>query len=175
MKNKNKYLINKAVINIKIPIKVDEYLKTFIFKNINMRRKIWNDFVEEANKYKDEYNHYKGFKPWQYKTKYYRTIEKPINRYEEYCVGLSEQVSDDMIVAMKTIKTKNNKVFNNKTGTRLGSLKFHKRNNCYGSFKVKTKNVLQLELYQRIFKCEECGYTIDRDMNASKNCYDFIS
>ena len=137
---KNKYLINEAVINVKIPIKVDDYLKEFIFKNINMRRKIWNDFVEEANKYKDEYNNYYGFKPRQYKTEYHRTVEKPSNRYEEYCVGLSEQVADDMIVALKTIKTKNNKVFNNKTGNRLGSLKFHKRNNYYGSFKVKTKN-----------------------------------
>ena len=90
---KNKYLINEAVINVKIPIKVDDYLRTFIFKNINMRRKIWNDFVEEANKYKDEYNNYYGFKPIQYKTKYYRTIEKPINRYEEYCMGLSAQVA----------------------------------------------------------------------------------
>ena len=29
-----KYIINEAVISIKIPIKVDDYLKTFIFKSI---------------------------------------------------------------------------------------------------------------------------------------------
>ena len=34
---------------------------------------------------------------------------------------------------------------------------------------------VKIPINQRIFKCEECGYTIDRDMNASKNCYDFIS
>ena len=30
-----------------------------------------------------------------------------------------------------------------------------------------------LPLSQRKFKCEECGYEIDRDMNAAKNCYDY--
>lgn len=31
-----------------------------------------------------------------------------------------------------------------------------------------------LPLSQRIFRCEECGFTIDRDINASQNCYDYL-
>ena len=102
-----KYLINEAVINVKIPIKVDDYLKEFIFKNINMRRQIWNDFVEEANKYGCNY----------YKAPSHTTCT------------------------------------------------------CYKCNHINP----HLPLTQRVFKCEKCGYTIDRDMNASKNCYDFIS
>lgn len=32
----------------------------------------------------------------------------------------------------------------------------------------------KLPLSKRIFKCEKCGFTIDRDINASKNCYNYI-
>ena len=32
----------------------------------------------------------------------------------------------------------------------------------------------KLSLSQRAFKCEECGITLDRDINAAINCYDFI-
>ena len=54
-----------------------------------------------------------------------------------------------MKMAIKVINTKNNKIFNNKTGDRLGSLKFHKRNNYHGSFKLETKNELQKNLHYR--------------------------
>ena len=43
-------LTNKS-INLCIPIEVNDYLKEFIFKNINYRRRVWNDFVEEAKKF----------------------------------------------------------------------------------------------------------------------------
>ena len=28
---------------------------------------------------------------------------------------------------------------------------------------------------ERIFKCESCGYTIDRDVNAAINCYNLYN
>lgn len=33
----------------------------------------------------------------------------------------------------------------------------------------------KLVLSERYLKCKKCGYIIDRDMNASKNCFDYIS
>ena len=55
------YLIKEKTINVKIPIHADKETKDFIFKNINMYRRIKNDFIEEANKYFDKYGTYKGF------------------------------------------------------------------------------------------------------------------
>lgn len=136
--------IKEAIIYIKLPIKVSEYIRNFIFKNINMRRQIWNDFVEvyESNKKENEEREKRGeekkeFRPLQYKTDYFR--EKEQGRYDEYCVGLSEQVAIDMHNAMKTIKTNNKKVLDGKSSAKLGELKFHKRDNYHGSFKVGCK------------------------------------
>ena len=134
----NDMKINEATINVKIPIQTDEYLREFIFKNINMRRHIWNDFVEEANKHVGEYHMYEEFNPLKFLTEYKR-VEMETRRYDEYCVGLSEQVAKDMSQAIKTIRTKNRKVFKKESSANLSTLKFHKRDNYYGSFKVHTK------------------------------------
>ena len=65
----------EATINIKLPIEIDEHIRHFILLNINMRRQIWNDFVDKANKYKDEYNHYNEFNTLKYNTiKIYKNI-----------------------------------------------------------------------------------------------------
>ena len=153
--------IKERIINVKIPIEVDEYLKHFILLNINMRRKIWNDFVEEANKYKDEYNNYNGFKPLKYKTEYFK-MEKEIGRYDEYCTGLSAQVALDMVQSMKAIKTKNEKVFKGESNAKLGKLKFHKRDNYYGSFKVECKSAIR-----------ESGNAVSRIHILNKNTLSF--
>ena len=134
--------VKDQTINIRIRIKEDEYLKQFIFKNINYRRKVWNDFVEEANKHIGEYHMYYDFKPLDFKTKYFNEIEEPQNLYEEYCLGISEQVSKDINRSIKMIRTKNKKVFNKETVNKLGTLKFHKRDNYCGSFKVHCKNMI---------------------------------
>lgn len=138
---KQKFLQREATINIKIPIETDEYLRSFIFKNINMRRFIWNEFVEEANKFVGEYHMYDDFKPMKFLTEYKRA-ELETRRYDEYCVGLSEQVAKDMKKAIKSIRTSNRKVFKSLTSANLGTLKFHKRDNYYGSFKVHVKPTL---------------------------------
>ena len=36
-------------------------------------------------------------------------------------------------------------------------------------------NEHKLDLDHRIFKCESCGYTIDRDINAAINCYNLYN
>lgn len=133
------YMIRDNTISIKIPIKVDDYLKEFIFKNINMRRQIWNDFVEAYyEEYVEDY-HDSNFKPIAYLTKVYKPMEMETRRYDEYCVGLSEQVAKDINHAMINNRIFNKKVRNKKIISNLSRLHFHKRDNYYGSFKVHCK------------------------------------
>lgn len=130
--------INENTINIRLPIKADANLREFIFKNINMRTRIWNDFVKEADKYRNDYNDYPEFKPLKFKTRYFE-CEQEIGRYEKYCVGLSEQVTKDIKQSMKAIKTKNKKILKGEKKAKLGKLKCHKHNQFRGSFKVHCK------------------------------------
>lgn len=132
------YIINERVTSIKIPIKVDDYLRDFIFKNINMRRQIWNDFVEAYYKEYNEDYHDSNFKPLKFLTAY-KVMEMNIRRYDTYCVGLSEQVAKDMIYSMKSNRTKNTKVYNKETTNSFSKLHFQKRDNYHGSFKVHCK------------------------------------
>ena len=74
---------NEAIIQIKIPIETDEYLREFIFKNINMRRKIWNDFVEEANKYVGEYHMYDEFISLRFLTEYKKMEMESIRMFSK--------------------------------------------------------------------------------------------
>ena len=141
-----KYIIKESTINVTIPITSNEYLNKFILDNSFMRNDIRNDFVEEANKYKGEWNKYKDFKPLHYKTYYYNNIEEPLRRYNYYCVGLSEQVAKDFKSAIKAIRTTNNKKIDNaiKNNIPLSTIKlseFHYKKFDYNrySFKVKLK------------------------------------
>ena len=103
-KYNNKYKLKEKTIQVKIPIEVDDYLKEFIFKNINMYRHIKNDFIDYANKYKEEHGSYIGCNVLNFKTKYFE-YEEDIGRYEEYSVGLSEQVAKDVNTTIKMLRT----------------------------------------------------------------------
>ena len=137
-KYNNKYKIKEKTIRLKLPIEVDEYLKQFIFKNINMYRHIKNDFIEYANKYKEEHGSYVGWSPLKFKTEYFK-YEESIGRYHEYPVGLSEQVANDMKTSIKTIRTKYKKSKNKGEPAREGTFHFQKYDRFYGSFKVHNK------------------------------------
>ena len=120
-------LIHKTIA-IKRRIDITDELKKFIFTNINYRRKVYNDFVEESRKY----DSLKDFNPIKYKTIYFNEIEETNHVYDKYCVGISEQVAKDIKFAKKSMK-------GNKT---LGKskLKYKKLNPFYGSFKVHSKS-----------------------------------
>ena len=120
-------LIHKTIA-IKRRIDITDELKKFIFTNINYRRKVYNDFVEESRKY----DSLKDFNPIKYKTTYFNEIEEANHVYDKYCVGISEQVAKDIKFAKKSMK-------GNKT---LGKskLKYKKLNPFYGSFKVHSKS-----------------------------------
>ena len=116
------------IIIVKRRIKVDDSLKEFIFANINYRRRVWNDFVEESRKYERALD----FDPIEFKTKYFRNVELPNKIYDEYCVGISEQVMKDMISAQKIIRGK--KRWNSK-------FRFKRFDRFSGSFKVHSKQI----------------------------------
>ena len=131
----------RKTISIKIPIEIDDYLREFIFKNINMYRHIKNIFIEYANKYKEEYGSYVGWSSLKFKTEYFK-YEESIKRYDEYCVGLSEQVSKDVLTTIKMIKTNYKKCKDNGNNTKEGTLHFRKYDRFYGSFKVHNKPII---------------------------------
>ena len=146
-------MISNRTINICIPIKVDDYLKSFIFKNINYRRKVWNDFVEEAKKYEDTNCFYTKFNPLKFKTKYFK-IEEENDIYNEYCVGISAQVSNDMLHSLKRILVENEAIIrHNKTNhntKKLWKTRFHRFDKYYGSFKVENKATITKSKYKNI-------------------------
>ena len=156
--SKHKYKINESSTCITIPIETDEYLRKFILDNAFMRNHIRNDFVEEANKYKGRWNKYTNFKVYDFKTYYFNAIEKPERRYEYYCVGLSEQVADDIITATKVIKTKNEKKIENAKKNHIPFddiklMEFHFKKFDYNrySFKVKASHgKLNGKFYSRL-------------------------
>lgn len=114
----------QKLICIKRRIKVTDELKQYIFKNINYRRRVWNDFVEEYYRCKERGEE---FLPLKYKTKYFNEIEIPNHIYDEYCTGISEQVSKDFKTGLKVRKHTN------------GKMRFKKFNPFYGTFKVHSK------------------------------------
>lgn len=126
------YKINSQTIAIELPLESSEYLANFILENAVMRNKIRNDFVEEANKYKGQFNMYYEFSPLEFKTEYYKTIELPEDRYNKCCVGISEQVAEDFSISKKVIQTKNKKLLENakKHGIDFNTIKF-------GEYKIK--------------------------------------
>ena len=101
------------VISIKRRINITDDLKDFIFTNINYRRKVYNDFVEESRKYEN----LKDFNPIKYKTTYYNEIEKPqlekIDMYSimNYIIDLIDDgfiTKDEFIFQFKDILDKFN-------------------------------------------------------------------
>lgn len=137
--SKNPYKLNLKTICIEIPIEPTKYLHKFILDNAYMYHKIRNDFVEEANKYIGKYNMYDEFDPLEFKSTYYRTVEIPEHRYDKYCVGLSEMVSQNFKIAKKSIRTKNRKAFDRHMYSSIGSFKFKKFDINRYTFRVKLK------------------------------------
>ena len=149
-------ITNNKTICICIPIEVDDYLKNFIFKNINYRRKVWNDFVEEANKFKGKNCMYDGFKSLKFKTEYFQN-EEANQVYETMCVGISEQVSKEAHTAINCIRDKNHNIDvrneTNQNNAKISRLKFHSFDRYYGSFKVHNKVYLSStnnKIYSRL-------------------------
>ena len=91
-------------IFIKRRINVDDYLRNFIFCNINYRRNLWNKFVEEYYKCDEDWNLFdiNGL------TSYYTsTIDKEIKETSEYyTVDVVKSVYKDIRSSMKRIKDK---------------------------------------------------------------------
>lgn len=116
----------RKTLSIKRAIDVDDDMKKFIFDNINYRRHVWNDFVEESRKYDNVFD----FQPYSYRSEYFRKVEQPENIYKRYCVDISKQVSRDVLHAFSMMKGK--KQFN-------GKLRFKKFDRFRGSFKVPTR------------------------------------
>lgn len=131
-------MMNKSII-ITIPIDTDADLEKFILDNAYMYNKIRNDFAEEANKYKGTNNKYTGFKPGDFKTKYLNEVEMPENRYDYYCVGLSEQVATNFIKSTKSIRTKNEQILSGKRKGTLGEYHFKRFDYNRYTFRVKLK------------------------------------
>lgn len=144
---KEKFKTNTHVMCLTIPVEADEYLKKFILDNAHMRNIIRNDFAEEANKYKGDFNMYYDFSPRDFKNDYYNGIEEPNNRYSYHCVGLSEQVMEDFSTAKKTVQTKNKKLLKyakengiNFNDIKFGEFHFKKFDQNRYCFRVKLKH-----------------------------------
>lgn len=137
MKSKNKNIC------ISIPITTNEYIRKFVLDNSYMFNIIRNDFAEEANKHKGDYNMYDDFDPWEFLYYYHNVIESPrkdeSDRYRYFCVGLSEQVADNFRSSRKIIRTQNRKVFKHKSSAKLGEYHYKKFDFNNHSFKVNLK------------------------------------
>ena len=124
----------QKIIYIKRKIQVDNYLREFIFSNINYRRKIWNLFVEEYCKCNEDWN---KFKTSEITSKLIYSIDKErkeTNKY--YASDIVKAVYSDVNAAMKRIKKKTIEEH------RRFSLRFKSFDGYKGSFKVRTSNEL---------------------------------
>ena len=121
-------------IYIKRKIQVNDYLKQFIFSNINYRRKIWNLFVEEYYKCNEDWD---KFKISEIASNFTHNIDKE-RRYnnEYYASDIVKSVYLDINEAMKRIKKRTieeHKHF---------SLRFKSFDRYKGAFRVRTRNEL---------------------------------
>lgn len=124
--NMGKNYLTRKTITFKRAIKVTEDLKQFIFYNSNYRRRVWNDFVEEYYRCK---NNSEKFDPLKYSVKYYNDVEKNDLNYKTYAAGIRDSVTMDIKTALKISKSKNN-----------GKLHFKKFRKFQCSFKVQCKS-----------------------------------
>lgn len=129
---------------ISIPILLvnisDEVKNDFFFKNINRYRYLKNECVELANLYCGEYNLYDDISLYKLQYYYHNYIEIYDENYSEYCNNMSECVFKDIESSIRSIRKKNRDILNGKIkGCSLGKLKFKKRDNYYGAFKINPK------------------------------------
>ena len=124
----------QKIIYIKRPIEVNDYLRNFIFSNINYRRKIWNLFVEEYYRCNEDW--YK-FNTSQIASRLTHDIDKE-RRYtdEYYASDIVKSVHMDVNVAMDRIKKRTIEEH------RHFSLNYKSFDKYRGSFKVRTCNEL---------------------------------
>lgn len=142
--------INETTINIKIEANETSYLREFLFKNINYRRKVRNDFVEVLNEYHEEHHNYDTFPMYEYHKEYHdKEVEDGI--YKDHCIGISEQVVKDLIDGIETMKLWDKKQRENGTFVKPCTFNFKKRDNYKGSFCVHCKPVIKKgKLYSRV-------------------------
>lgn len=100
------------------------FLKEFIFDNINYRRHVWNDFVEESKKYDSLLD----FKPLKFHTAY--TTEVDRRSYKYYCEGVSKGVSRQIVDAKEKCLSRSKKEH------RCFELQFKSFDRFRGSFTV---------------------------------------
>ena len=125
----------QKMIFIKRRIEVDDYLREFIFFNINYRRNLWNKFVEEYYKCGEDWDKYDINK---LTSQYTSTIDKEIKESSEYYnVDVVKSVSRDMRNAMKRIK---DRTINEH---RHFSLNFKGFDRYKGVVKVPSRNIIR--------------------------------
>lgn len=132
-------IYREKMITIKRKIIIDDEQKKFIFNNINYRRKVYNDFVNEYYRLNKDgtrvYTNPSDFDPIKFKTLYYNNIEKPLDAYSRYCTGISEQVAKDMKSAISSMYG---------TGRIFRSdFKYKKFDRYRGSFTVNAKGTMK--------------------------------
>ena len=132
IKEYDDFLINYKTISLKIPIHADVETRDFIFKNINMYRRIKNDFIEAANAYFNMHHTYKGFSVLKFKNEYFKK-EQEEGRYSEYVRGLSEQVAKEIDTSIKSILTNYDK------SDKMGRFHFRRFDKYRGSFTTHLK------------------------------------
>lgn len=124
----------QKIIYIKRKIEINDYLKEFIFSNINYRRKIWNLFVEEYYRCNEDWD---LFNTVEIASRLTRDIDKERRYTEEYYASdIVKSVHMDVNNAMDRIKKRTmeeHKHF---------SLRFKSFDKYRGSFRVRTCNEL---------------------------------
>lgn len=134
----NDIKINDFINNIKIEAIQTEYLREFIFKNINYRRKVRNDFVEALNDHYDIYHNYDKFPIYEF-LKQYHNKETENGIYKDHCIGISEQVVNDLIANIKSMISFDKNAKEKGIFTTPSRFKFQKRDNYRSSFRVHCK------------------------------------
>ena len=124
----------QKIIYIKKPIQVNDYLREFIFSNINYRRKIWNLFVEEYYRCNEDWNEFDTNAIASRLTHDIDKERKETNEY--YASDIVKAVYSDVNTAMKIIKKRTMEEH------RHFSLRFKSFDRYRGSFRVRTSNEL---------------------------------
>lgn len=140
-----KYTFRHKIITLKRRIYINDKLKQKIFKNINYRRYVWNKFVENWNDCKHKNIKFDAF---EFKKSYFNNFELPNEIYKDHIIGISEQVSKDIISALKIAKTNHGKLRYKRFNPHIGSFKVHCKPNYYSpkDCNIKMKKIFKSRL-----------------------------
>ena len=101
---------------------------------------------------------------------YVQIVRKSINRsYQDKAVGI---FNIRLIHMCHKYGTNYYKVKSNNSDTKPPFIGFETTNTCNQCGYI---NEYKLPITKRIFKCESCGHTVDRDVNAAINCYNLYN